>query len=87
MPKLRVSRLPRRYRPVVTSIALSVSMTAVVSFIVTVKTVGLGAAMVDTWFASWQFSCAIAVPARFVVAPLVGRFVGLFVSPLVIHRY
>lgn len=87
MRSLRFRRLPRRYRPVVTSIALSVAMTAVISFIVTVKTVGLCSATAEAWLASWQLSCAVAVPMRFALAPLAGRLAGLFVSPLVIHRY
>jgi hypothetical protein len=37
--------------------------------------------MPSAWLAAWQVSCAIAVPARFVVAPLVSRFVGAVVEP------
>jgi hypothetical protein len=81
MPKLRVKRLPRRYRSVLMSVVLSVCMSAVVSFIVTAKNVGLGLDLAGVWLAAWQVSCAIAVPARFVVAPLVSRFVGALVEP------
>jgi Protein of unknown function (DUF2798) len=56
-------------------------MSAVVSFIVTAKNVGLCAEMPGVWLAAWQLSCAIAVPARFVVAPLVHRCVGVLLEP------
>jgi hypothetical protein len=81
MPKLRVRRLPRRYGSVVMSVTLSMSMSAVVSFIVTMKNVGPSLDMPGIWFAAWQVSCAVAVPARFVVAPLVNRFVGALMEP------
>lgn len=81
MPKLRVKRVPRRYRSVLASVAQSVCMSAVVSLIVTIKNVGVCGDMPSVWLAAWQVSCAIAVPARFVVAPLVSRFVGAVVEP------
>jgi phage portal protein BeeE len=86
MPKLRVKRLPRRYRSVLTSVAMSVSMSGVVSFIITAKTAGLCEDMPGVWLAAWKLSCAIAVPARFVVAPLVTRFIGLLVDPPAEYR-
>jgi hypothetical protein len=79
--RLRVRRLPRRYRRVVMPIALSVSMSGVVTFILTAMNVGLCAQMPGIWLAAWQLSCAIAVPARFVVAPLVHRCVGVLLEP------
>lgn len=81
MPKLKVKRLPRRYRSVLMSVALSVCMSAVVSGIVTAKNVGVSLDMASVWLAAWQVSCAIAVPARFLVAPLVSRLVGVLVEP------
>ena len=81
MPALRLRRIPRRYRSVVMSVALSVSMSAVVSCIVTIRQVGLNVDMPAIWLAAWQVSCAIAVPTRFVVAPLVARFVGALIEP------
>jgi hypothetical protein len=81
MPRLKVKRVPRRYRSVLMSVVLSVCMSAVVSFIVTIKNVGVCEDMASVWLAAWQVSCAIAVPARFVVAPLVSRFVGVVVEP------
>jgi hypothetical protein len=81
MAKLRVKRVPHRYRSLLMSVALSVSMPGVVSFIVTARNVGLCAGMTDIWLAAWQLSCAIAVPARFVVSPIVTRVVGMFIEP------
>lgn len=81
MPRLRLKRLPRRYRSVLLSVTLSVCMSAVVSFIVTAKNIGLSLDMPAMWLSAWKVSCAIAVPARFVVAPLVERWVGKVVEP------
>ena len=86
MPKLKVKRLPRRYRSVLNSVALSMCMSAVVSGIVTMKTVGISLEMPAAWLAAWQVSCAIAVPARFLVAPLVSRLVGTLVEPGQAHQ-
>ena len=80
MPRPRLKRIPRRYRSVVMSVALSICMSAVVSFIVTAKTVGFSLDMPAAWCAAWQVSCAIAVPARFVVAPMVERCIGAVVE-------
>lgn len=81
MPRPRLKRIPRRYRSVVMSVALSVCMSAVVSFIVTAGHVGVSLELPAAWLAAWQVSCAIAVPARFVVAPLVARCVSAVVEP------
>jgi len=81
MATLKLRRIPCRYRPVLISVALSVAMAAVVTFVITLKTVGFSLAMPAVWLAEWQLTCAIAVPARFVVAPLVNRFVSALVEP------
>lgn len=81
MAMLKVKRIPRRYRSVLVSVAQSVCMSAVVSLIVTIRNVGVCGDMPSVWLAAWQVSCAIAVPARFVVAPIVSRFVGVLVEP------
>ncbi len=83
MPRIRLRRLPRRYRSVVMSMALSASMTAVVSLVVTLRRVGVSIDLPALWLADWQLACAIAVPTRFVVAPLVARWVGAVVEPAV----
>ena len=80
MPRPRLKRIPRRYRSVVISVALSVCMSAVVSFIVTMKNVGISPDMQAAWLGAWQVSCAIVVPARFIVAPLVERCIGAVVE-------
>ncbi len=80
MPHLRLKRLPRRYAAVLRSVALSASMTAVVSLVVTIQRVGICLELPGLWLADWQFACAIAVPSRFLVAPLVTRFIGAVVE-------
>lgn len=82
MPRARFRRIPRRYAYVVMSVVLSVCMSAVISLIVTIKNNGIeGRETAMMWLAAWQASCLIAVPMRFLVAPLVARFVGLLVEP------
>jgi hypothetical protein len=81
MSKLNMRRVPHRYRWVLVSVVQSVCMSAVVSLIVTIRNVGMCGDMPGLWLAAWQVSCAIAVPARFAVAPMVSRFVGALVEP------
>jgi Protein of unknown function (DUF2798) len=63
------------------SVTLSVSMSAVVTLIVTIRHHGASLEVPALWFAAWSMSCAVAVPIRFVVAPLVARLVGAVVEP------
>lgn len=86
MTRLRVKRVPRRYQSLLTAVALTVSMSAVVSFFITLRHVGVCGELPGVWLAAWQLSCAIALPARFVVAPLVSRFVGVLVEPAAARR-
>lgn len=81
MPRLKFRRIPRRYSHIIMSVVLSVSMSAVISLIMTIKNTGIGFDTAMIWLAAWQASCLIAVPMRFVLAPLVSRFVGLLVEP------
>ncbi len=60
---------------------LSVFMTAIVSFIATVKTIGVSENIVALWLSAWQVSWVIAFPTLLVVLPLVRRIVALLVEP------
>lgn len=74
-------RIPRRYSPYVMSVTVSVAMSGVISLIVAIKTFGISFDTPVIWLAAWPVSCMIAVPMRFVVAPLVDRFVNAVVEP------
>jgi hypothetical protein len=77
----RLPRIPRRYHAAVVGTALTVALTAVVSFGMTIKTAGLSPDAPMRWLAAWQLACLIAVPARFVLLPLVSKAAGLLVEP------
>jgi hypothetical protein len=78
-PKLK--RLPARYGTVVMPLVLSIFMTAVVSFIATVKTAGFAENLVTLWLGAWQVSLLIAFPTLMLILPVVRRVVGFFVEP------
>ena len=80
MPRVRLRRIPRRYSSLVMSVTLSVSMSAVVTLIVTIHHHGVSPQIPSLWLAAWQMSCLVAIPIRFVVAPLVERLVGAVVE-------
>ncbi len=73
-------RLPRRYHSAVAGTALTVALTGVVSLGMVVRTAGLTLDAGLPWLGAWQHAALIAVPTRFVLAPLVSRLVGLFVE-------
>lgn len=78
---LRVPRIPRRFYSAVMGTALTVALTAIVSLGMTIRTVGLTPDAGAFWLAAWQFAALIAVPARFVLTPLVANMVGRLVEP------
>lgn len=78
-PKLR--RIPRRYHAAIMGTTLTTALTAVVSFALTIKNVGVGSEAILVWLTGWMLATFIAVPARFVLAPLVHRLVGVFTEP------
>jgi hypothetical protein len=74
-------RLPARYGVVLMPLVLSIFMTAIVSFIATVKMVGLADNLLTLWLSAWSVSLLIAFPTLLVVLPIVRRIVALFVEP------
>jgi len=65
--------LPSRFAVVVTPFFLSIIMTCIISFISTVRGVGLGAGFLQLWFGSWGLSWVIAFPTLLVMLPLVRK--------------
>jgi len=80
---MRIKRLPARYGTLLMPFTLSLLMSAIVSFIATLKSVGMVSNITSLWLGAWQVSFLIAFPALLVVLPLVRRFVALFVEPVV----
>ena len=77
---LKMPRISCRYHSALTGVALTVALTAFVSLGMTVKTAGLTLDAITGWLTAWQTAALIAIPARFALAPLVTRFIGLFVE-------
>ena len=74
-------RLPARYGALLMPLTLSLLMSGVVSFIATLKSVGVVSNLADLWLGAWQVSFLIAFPTLLVVLPLVRRIVSLLVEP------
>lgn len=60
---------------------LSVLMSAIVSFIATLKNIGMPPDFIGIWLGAWQISWLIAFPSLLLVLPVVRRIVGLLVEP------
>jgi hypothetical protein len=71
----------KSYGVVLMPLVLSIFMTAIVSFIATVKMVGLADNLLTLWLSAWSVSLLIAFPTLLVVLPIVRRIVALFVEP------
>ncbi len=74
-------RIPRRYRRLVASTALTLASTAIVSFGVTVKNVGLTLDTGLIWLAAWPVSAMIAVPLRLMLTPLIDKCISPLIEP------
>lgn len=71
----------RSYFDVAQSIALSASVSAFVTLVLTVRAIGLAPHWTETWLTTLQLSLLIGLPARFLIEPYVARAVGWFVEP------
>lgn len=69
-------RLPARYISIVMPLILSVLMTFIVSFIATLKNLGVRPELPQNWMAAWGLSWLVAFPTLLLVLPFVRRIVG-----------
>ncbi len=81
MLTFKFRRLPARYGAVLMPFLLSILMSGVVSFIATLKAVGMEDGLVALWLGAWQMSWLIAFPTLLLVLPLVRRIVAILVEP------
>lgn len=79
-PMIAVRKLPARYAPIVMPFVLSILMTAVVSVISTLRSLGATPAFLATWPGAWALSWLVAFPTLLVVLPLVRRIVASVVE-------
>ncbi|SDJ86354.1 Protein of unknown function [Bradyrhizobium sp. Rc2d] len=77
---IAVRKLPARYAPIVMPFVLSILMTAVVSVISTLRSLGATPAFLATWPGAWGLSWLVAFPTLLVVLPLVRRIVACLVA-------
>jgi hypothetical protein len=75
-----VRKLPARFAPIVMPFVLSILMTAVVSVISTLRSLGPTSAFLAIWPGAWGLSWLVAFPTLLVVLPLVRRIVAWLVA-------
>ncbi len=68
--------IPHRYASILFGLILSGLMSAIVSGIATVRTLGIVPDFAAIWAGSWITSWAVAFPTVLVVAPLARRLVA-----------
>ncbi len=78
MEPYHVSRplCPARFAPVLFGLILSGLMSCIVSYISTVRVLGMVDGLFGAWMTSWSFSWAVAFPAVLLVAPITRRLVA-----------
>ncbi|QCI65837.1 DUF2798 domain-containing protein [Phreatobacter stygius] len=74
-------KLPARYAAVAMPLILSVFMSAVVSAIATLKSIGLVEGIAWIWLRAWSVSWLVAFPTLIVALPVVRRIVAAIVQP------
>ncbi|MHC9510733.1 DUF2798 domain-containing protein [Kangiella sp. M94] len=67
---------PKHHR-IVFSFFMSLLMSCIMSFIISVFNVGLVSNIVTIWLKAWAFASVVAFPAIFVVSPLVHKLVSM----------
>lgn len=78
----RRRKLPARYASVVSPLVLSLLMTFIVSFISTLKSLGLQPSLPAIWLTAWGLSWLVAFPTLLLVLPVVRRIVGWLCEPV-----
>jgi len=73
-------KLPARTAQVLTPLLISILMSAIVSFIATLKGFGPHPGLLQAWLPAWGLSWVVAFPALLVIIPLVRRVVTLVVA-------
>lgn len=77
-----LNKLPARYMTIIMPLILSFMMSGIVSFISTLKSMGLHQPhLVSSWLGAWLISWIVAFPTVLFVLPVARRFALLFVHP------
>jgi hypothetical protein len=75
-----MKKFPASYNAVAMPFVLSIFMSCVVSFISTLRVLGLAEHFFLSWLQNWGLSWIVAFPTLFVVLPIVRKIVGRFVE-------
>lgn len=75
-----MTKLPVRYAAYVMPFVLSIFMSAVVSFIATLRAAGFSDGLMTQWLGAWGLSWVIAFPTLLVIMPVVRKIVGAVVE-------
>ena len=75
-----VPKLPARYAAFVMPLLLSIFMTAIVSLVSTLRSVGLVDGVVTLWLGAWGMSWLIGFPTLLLVLPVVRRLTAWLVA-------
>jgi Protein of unknown function (DUF2798) len=73
-------KLPARYAAFVMPLLLSILMTAIVSLVSTLRSVGLVDGVFALWLGAWGMSWLIGFPTLLLVLPLVRRITAWLVQ-------
>lgn len=75
-----IPKLPARYAAFVMPLLLSIFMTAIVSLVSTLRSVGLVDGVVTLWLGAWSMSWLIGFPTLLLVLPVVRRLTAWIVQ-------
>lgn len=76
-----LNKLPARYMAIIMPLILSFMMSGIVSFISTLKSIGLHEPhLLSNWLGAWLISWIVAFPTVLFVLPVARRFALLFVQ-------
>lgn len=73
--------IPAKFAPIVFGFFLSMIMSAIISAVSTISTIGVTSALPLTWLQAWLPSWMIAFPAVLIVAPIARKIVGKLTKP------
>lgn len=71
--------VPVKYASYVFSFFMSLLMSGIMSFVISVFNIGLVEDIVAIWLKAWMFAFAVALPTIIAVTPLVRKLVALTV--------
>ncbi|ALS97055.1 DUF2798 domain-containing protein [Lacimicrobium alkaliphilum] len=69
-----------RFKAVLTSFFMSLSMSCIMSLVVTLYNLGLPEGLLYIWVKAWGFGFMVAFPVVLVISPLIRRLVTLLVG-------